>query len=68
MNVHRAWVIYVGTRAEMGRDNDAMELAQAADGTYTLHRGENYPLTLGTETETVDALMASAFHLRNLDA
>ncbi|MFE4367975.1 MULTISPECIES: hypothetical protein [unclassified Streptomyces] len=65
MNVNRAWAIYTGTRAEMGADGEAMELTQS-EGTYYLHRGENWPLTLGTETETIDALLASAFSLRNI--
>ncbi|MFJ8394361.1 hypothetical protein [Streptomyces sp. NPDC094144] len=65
MSIPKAWAIYTGTRAEMGRDTEAMELTETA-GTYYLHRGDNWPLTLGTETETVDALLASAFSLRNI--
>ncbi|MEU6633789.1 hypothetical protein ABZ905_36720 [Streptomyces parvus] len=66
MNVNRAWAIYTGTRAEMGMDGDAMELTQDAQGTYHIHRGDLWPVTLGTETETVDALLSSAFSLRNV--
>ncbi|MFJ9671115.1 hypothetical protein ACIRP5_10055 [Streptomyces sp. NPDC101221] len=65
MNIHKAWAVYTGTRAETGRNTEALELSQGADGVYYLHRGDLFPLTLGTESEATDALLAAAFGLRN---
>lgn len=65
LNINDAWAIYIGTRVEMGRDHDALELVRAEDGQYYLLRDEGYPITLGAENDAVDALLAAAFGLRN---
>ncbi|QPB09737.1 hypothetical protein CPT_Shaeky_050 [Streptomyces phage Shaeky] len=65
MNVNKAWTIYLGTKTESGDDVDAYALTEA-QGTYYLNRGDLFPLTIGTETEATDALLAAAFARRNV--
>ncbi len=65
MDIQQALAIYLGTRAERGYDLVAFEITEA-EGTYYLHRDDLFPVTLGTEGEAIDALLAAAFSLRNI--
>lgn len=65
MDLKIALNAYLAARAEAGYEVDNVDVTEAA-GTYYLSRADLFPLTLGTETEAIDALLAATLSLRNV--